>query len=48
MPTIRSPLERVSSKDNKRLRYVGLVENQFAEFMNSICFNLMRLVIITA
>jgi IS5 family transposase len=45
---IRSPLERVFSKDNKRLRYVSLVKNQFAEFMNSICFNLRRLVVIAA
>lgn len=45
---IRSPFERVFSKDNKRLRYVGLAKNQFAEFMNAICFNLRRLVVITA
>jgi IS5 family transposase len=45
---IRSPFERVFSKDNKRLRYIGLAKNQFAEFMNAICFNLRRLVVITA
>ena len=32
---IRSPYERVFSKDNKRVRYVGIAKNQFAEFMKS-------------
>ena len=45
---IRSPFERVFSKDNKRLRYIGLAKNQFAEFMNAMCFNLRRLTILTA
>ena len=36
---IRSPYERVFSKDNKRVRYVGIAKNQFAEFMKAICFN---------
>ena len=45
---IRSPFERVFSKANKRLRYVGIAKNQFAEFMNAICFNLRRLTVITA
>ena len=45
---IRSPFERVFSKDNKRLRYIGIAKNQFAEFMNAICFNLRRLTVIAA
>jgi IS5 family transposase len=45
---IRAPLERVFSKDNKRLRYVGIAKNQFAAFMNAICFNLRRMRILTA
>jgi IS5 family transposase len=45
---VRSPLERVFSKDNKRLRYISIAKNQFAEFMNAICFNLRRLVVIAA
>lgn len=45
---IRSPFERVFSKANKRLRYTGIAKNQFAEFMNAICFNLKRLVVIMA
>lgn len=45
---IRSPLERVFSKDNKRLRYIGIAKNQFAEFMNAICFNLRRLVVLSS
>lgn len=44
--SIRSPLERVFSQDNKRLRYIGIAKNQFAEFMNAICFNLKRLTVI--
>ena len=43
---IRAPLERVFSKDNKRLRYIGIAKNQFAEFMNAICFNLRRLTVL--
>ena len=35
--------ECVFSKDNKRVRYVGIAKNQFAEFMKAICFNLIRL-----
>ncbi len=45
---IRSPFERVFSQANKRLRYVGIAKNQFAEFMNAICFNLKRLTVLTA
>jgi len=45
---IRAPFERVFSKDNKRLRYVGIAKNQFAEFMNAMCFNLKRLTVIAA
>jgi IS5 family transposase len=43
---IRSPFERVFSRDNKRLRYNGIAKNQFAEFMKAICFNLRRLTVI--
>jgi len=43
---IRSPFERVFSKDNKRLRYIGIAKNQFAEFMKAICFNLRRLTVL--
>ena len=45
---IRSPFERVFSQDNKRLRYLGVAKNQFAEFMNALCFNLRRLTVLTA
>jgi IS5 family transposase len=45
---IRSPFERVFSRDNKRLRYTGIAKNQFAEFMNAICFNLRRLTVLAA
>ena len=44
--TIRAPYERVFSKQNKRVRYVGIAKNQFSAFMNALCFNLKRLVVI--
>lgn len=40
---IRSPYERVFSKQNRNVRYVGIAKNQFAVFMEAICFNLKRL-----
>jgi IS5 family transposase len=43
---LRSPYERIFSQDNKRVRYVGLAKNQFAEIMNAITFNLRRLSVI--
>jgi IS5 family transposase len=43
---LRSPYERVFSQDNKRARYVGIAKNQFATFMNAICFNLKRLCVL--
>ena len=43
---IHSPYERVFSKDDKRVRYVGIAKNQFAEFMKAICFNLRRATVI--
>lgn len=43
---IRAPYERVFSKQSKRVRYVGIAKNQFAEFMKAICFNLRRLLVI--
>ena len=43
---IRSPFERVFSKRNKRVRYLGIAKNQFAEFMNAFSFNIKRLAVI--
>ena len=43
---IRTPFERVFAQDNKRVRYAGIAKNQFATFMNPICFNLRRLIVI--
>jgi transposase, IS5 family len=45
---LRSPFESVFSKDNKRASYVGIAKNQFAAFMQAICFNLKRLIVIQA
>lgn len=44
---LRAPFERVFAQDNKRVRYVGIARNQFAEFMNAICFNLRRMAVLT-
>ena len=44
---MRSPYERVFSQRNKRIRYKGVAKNQFAEFLNAICFNLKRLLVIS-
>lgn len=44
---LRSPYERVFAKQNRRVRYVGIAKNQFAEFFNAICFNLRRLIVIS-
>ena len=43
---IRNPYERVFSKQNRRVRYVAIAKNQFAEFMQAICFDLRRLTVI--
>ena len=43
---IRSPYERVFSQREKRVRYRGIAKNQFAVFMQAICFNLKRLVVL--
>jgi len=44
--SIRAPYERVFSKQRKRVRYRGIAKNQFASFMEAICFNLKRLVVL--
>lgn len=41
---LRAPYERVFSQRNKRVRYQGVMKNQFAAFMQAISFNLKRLV----
>ncbi len=40
---LRSPYEGAFSKQNKRVRYKGVVKNQGAEFMYAIAFNMRRL-----
>lgn len=44
---MRAPYERVFSNSNKRVRYGGIAKNQFAAFMEALCFNLKRLLVIT-
>ena len=43
---LRSPYERVFSKTNHRVRYVGEAKNQFAIFLESLAFNLKRQVVL--
>lgn len=43
---LRSPYERVFSKRDPRVRYRGVAKNQFSAFMNAICFNIKRLLVI--
>lgn len=43
---IRAPYERVFAQRNKNVRYNGIAKNQFAAFMQAICFNLKRLVVL--
>lgn len=43
---VRSPYERVFSQREKRVRYQGVAKNQFAVFMQSICFNLKRIIVL--
>ena len=43
---LRAPYERVFSKQNRRTRYCGVAKNQFAVFMEAICFNLKRLTVL--
>lgn len=43
---LRAPYERVFSQREKRVRYRGVAKNQFALFMQSICFNLQRIAVL--
>jgi len=44
---IRAPYERVFAHQSKRVRYRGIAKNQFAAFMQAICFNLKRLIVLS-
>lgn len=43
---VRSPYERVFSQRERRVRYRGTAKNQFAAFMQAICFNLKRIIVL--
>ena len=45
--SLRSPYERVFSQRERRVRYRGIAKNQFAAFMQPICFNLKRLLVLS-
>lgn len=44
---LRSPYEGTFSKQNKRVRYKGVVKNQGSEFLYAIAFNFRRLLSLT-
>jgi len=44
---LRAPYEGTFSKQNKRVRYKGVVKNQGAEFLYAIAFNFKRLLALT-
>lgn len=43
---LRSPYERTFSKQNKRVRYIGVAKNQGAEFLYAIAYNFRRLLVL--
>ena len=43
---VRAPFERVFSNQRRRTRYIGVIKNQFSAFMEAICFNLKRMIIL--
>ena len=43
---LRAPYERVFSKTNHRVRYMGIVKNQFTAFMEAISHNLKRMMVL--
>lgn len=43
---MRSPYERVFSKTNHRVRYKGIVKNQFTAFMEAIAHNFKRSIVL--
>ena len=43
---LRSPYERVFSKTNHRVRYLGIVKNQFTAFIKAISHNFKRMIVI--
>jgi IS5 family transposase len=45
--SLRSPYERVFSNCSKRTRYKGIAKNQFHALLQTIAFNLKRLVVLT-
>ncbi len=45
---IRAPYERIFSKVSKRVRYVGVLKNQFMATLEAFCFNLKRLLVLEA
>jgi IS5 family transposase len=45
---LRCPYEATFSKQNKRVRYMGQVKNQAAEFLYAIAFNFRRLLVLQA
>ena len=45
---LRAPYEGTFSKQNKRVRYKGVVKNQGAEFLYAIAYNFRRLLVLNS
>lgn len=45
---LRSPYERVFARSRRVCRYAGRAKNQFSAFLESICFNIKRLLVLNA
>ena len=43
---VRFPYERVFSKMRRRVRYIGIVKNQFSEFLYALGYNAKRLLVL--
>jgi len=43
---LRFPYERVFSKIRRRVRYIGIVKNQFSEFFYALSYNVKRLIVL--
>ncbi len=45
---LRFPYERVFSKIRRRVRYIGIVKNQFSEFFYALSYNIKRLIVLNS
>ncbi|KAF8818001.1 hypothetical protein [Rickettsia endosymbiont of Cardiosporidium cionae] len=43
---LKSSYKRVFAQQKRKVRYIGIAKNQFAEKMNAIFFNVKRLIVL--